>query len=158
IFTLTDAIFLNPLPVKEASRVLRVYCVDHGNVTTATNLVRTPMSFLNYQDLRDQGGVFSGFSAFVGAQVTLTGHGEPKPQPALLATANYFDVLGVKPELGRFFSPDEDQKPGGDALAVLSHGVWISQFGGDPAIIGRTINLNAVPYSIIGVAPPDFKG
>ncbi|HYL73445.1 MAG TPA: ABC transporter permease [Bryobacteraceae bacterium] len=158
IFTLTDAVFLNPLPVQEAARVLQVYCVDHATVTTAANLTRTPMSFLNYQDLRDQNNVFAGFSAYTGAGVTLTGYGEPKPEFAILTSANYFDVLGVKPALGRLFFPDEDQKPGADTVVVLSYSLWTKQFGADPGIIGRSINLSSMAYTVIGVAPPGFKG
>jgi len=158
IFTLTNAVFLNPLPVQDAAHVLQVFCVDHATVTTGANLVRTPMSFLNYQDLRDQNNVFSGFASFVGTGVTLTGLGEPKPDFATLTSANYFDVLGVKPALGRFFSPSDDQKPGADTVVVLSHSMWTHQFGADPTLIGRTINLNSVAYTVIGVAPPEFKG
>ena len=111
IFTLTDAVFLNPLPVQDSSRVLELFTVDHATVTTAANFDRTPVSFKNYLDFRDQNDVFSGLAAFVPAGVTLTGKGQPKPEPAMLVTANYFDVLGVKPVLGRAFLPGEDQKP-----------------------------------------------
>src|SRR5215472_14730443 len=112
IFTLTDAVFLNPLPVEDSSRVMELFTVDHATIATAANFNRTPMSYKNYLDFRDQNDVFSGLAAFAGAGVTLTGHGEPKPQPATLVTANYFDLLGVKPALGRTFLPEDDQKPG----------------------------------------------
>src|SRR5215472_10079644 len=94
IFTLTDAVFLNPLPVDEPSRVLEVYTVDHLTKTT-NNLGRTPISWPNFEDLRDQNQVFSGTAAYVFSGVSITGRGEPKPEPAQLVTANYFDVLGV---------------------------------------------------------------
>ena len=158
IFTLTNAVFLNPLPVQDAARVLQVFCVDHATVTTGANLVRTPMSFLNYQDLRDQNNVFSGFAAFTGTGVTLTGRGDPKPEFATLTSANYFDVLGVKPALGRLFFPNDDQKPGADTVVVLSYSLWTREFGADPSLIGRTINLSSVAYTVIGVTPPEFKG
>ena len=93
IFTLTDAVFLNPLPVQEASRVIEVYTVDH--LTKATNnLGRTGTSWANFVDVRDQNQVFSGIAAFTFAGVSITGRGEPKPENAELVTANYFDVLG----------------------------------------------------------------
>ncbi len=158
IFTLTDAVFLNPLPIEDSSRVLELFTVDHATVTTTANFNRTPMSFLNYQDFRDQNDVFSGLAAFVQAGVTLTGTGEPKPEPAMLVTANYFDLLGVKPTIGRTFLPGEDQKPGGNTVVVLSHSLWTREFGADPGILGRTISLNMTPYTVIGVAPADFKG
>src|SRR5579871_4661137 len=124
IFTLTDAVFLNPLPVEDSSRVLELFTVDHATIATAANFNRTPMSFKNYQDFRDQNDVFTGLAAYVPAGVTLSGKGEPKPQPAMLVTANYFDLLGVKPVLGRAFLPDEDKKPGGNPVVVLSHSLW----------------------------------
>ncbi|HLG97493.1 MAG TPA: ABC transporter permease [Bryobacteraceae bacterium] len=158
IFTLTDAVFLNPLPVEEPSRVLELFTVDHATVTTAANFNQTPMSFKNYEDFRDQNDIFSGSAAFVAAGVTLTGRGEPKPLPATLATANYFDVLGVKPALGRTFLADEDKKPGGNTVVVLSHSLWTHEFGADPSILGKTVTLNLTPYTVIGVAPPNFKG
>lgn len=158
IFTLTDAVFLNALPVQDPSRILQVFCVDHATVTTGANLVKTPMSYQNYKDLRDQNDVFSGYAGFIGFGLTLTGYGDPKPQFAFLTSANYFDVLGVKPALGRTFFPNEDQKPGADTVVVMSYSLWTRQFGADPGIIGRSINLNSVAYTVIGVAPPDFKG
>ena len=158
IFTLTNAVFLNPLPVEDAARVIEVFTVDHATRTTAANLVRTPMSFLNYKDFRDQNNVFSGLAAYVPTGVTLTGRGEPKPQGAMLTSANYFDILGVKPVLGRTFLPDEDRSDGGNTVAVLSYDMWVRLFGADPAAIGKTVELNSVPYTIVGVAPPNFKG
>jgi len=158
IFTLTNAVFLNPLPVADAARVIEVYTVDHATKTTVANLLRTPMSFLNYKDFRDQNNVFSGLAAYIPTGVTLTGRGEPKPQAAMLVSANYFDLLGVKPLLGRTFLPDEDRSDGGNTVAVLSYDMWVKLFGADPAAIGKTLELNSVPYTIVGVAPPNFKG
>ncbi len=158
IFTLTDAVFLNPLPVEDSSRVMELFTVDHATIATAANFNRTPMSFKNYLDFRDQNDVFSGLAAFVPSGITLTGKGEPKPELAMLVTANYFDLLGVKPVLGRAFLPGEDQKPGGNPVVVLSHALWTREFGADPGILGQTISLNLTPYTVIGVAPPGFKG
>ena len=158
IFTLTDAVFLNPLPVEDSSRVMELFTVDHVTVTTAANFTRTPMSFKNYLDFRDQNDVFSGLAGFVQAGAPITGSGEPKPAQAMLVTANYFDLLGVKPALGRGFLAGEDQKPGGNPVAVLSHSLWTREFGADRGILGRTISLNLTPYTVIGVAPPNFRG
>ncbi|HEY2017760.1 MAG TPA: ABC transporter permease, partial [Bryobacteraceae bacterium] len=158
IFTLTDAVFLNPLPVRDATRVIEVYTVDHATTTTAANLQRTPMSFPNFKDFRDQNTAFSALAAFVPTGVILTGHGEPQPQAAMLTSANYFDVLGVKPLLGRTFLPDEDRSDGGNTVAVLSYEMWQHLFGADPSAIGKTVEMSGVPYTVIGVAPPHFKG
>jgi len=158
IFTLTNAVFLNPLPVADAARVIEVFTVDHATKTTTANFSRTPMSFLNYKDFRDQNNVFSGLAAYAFTGVTLTGRGEPKPQFAMLVSANYFDVLGVKPVMGRTFLADEDRSDGGNTVAVLSYDMWVQLFGAAPAAIGKTVEFNSVPYTIVGVAPPNFKG
>ncbi|MBV9613701.1 MAG: ABC transporter permease, partial [Acidobacteriaceae bacterium] len=158
IFTLTNAVFLHPLPVKDPSRVLEVFTVDHATRTAAPNLTRTPMSYPNLVDFRAQNRVFSGMAAFTQAGVTLTGFGKPVQQPAFLVSANYFDVLGLRAETGRFFRPDEDRTDGGNTVAVLSDTLAQRLFGAPAAAVGRTLNLNAVSYEVIGVAPPSFKG
>src|SRR5690242_3277474 len=104
IFTLTNAVFLNPLPVQDPTHVLEVFTVDHATKTAVANLTRTPMSFLNYKDFRDQNNVFRGLAEYLLTGVTLTGRGDPKPETAMLVSANYFDEVGVKPAIGRTFS------------------------------------------------------
>jgi predicted permease len=158
IFTLTNAVFLHPLPVEDPAHVLQVFTVDHATKTAAANLTRTPMSFLNYEDFRDQNNIFSGFGAFFVIGVTLTGRGDPTPATAMLVSSNYFDVLGVKPALGRTFSPDENRREGGNPVTVLTWAIWQKVFGGDADVIGRSVDFNSVPYTVIGVTPPEFKG
>ena len=158
IFTLTNAVFLSPLPVSDPGRVIEVYCEDNATTTTAGNLRRTAMSWLNYQDFRDRNEVFHGLTAYVPSGVTLTGQGEPRQQAVTLVSANYFDVLGVRPALGRTFAPDEDRADGGNTVVVLSHAMWMRLFGGDRAAIGKTVGMNGVAYTVIGVTPPNFKG
>jgi hypothetical protein len=158
IFTLTNAVFLNPLPVRDSSRVIEVYTVDHATQTTTANLVRTQVSYLNFKDLRDQNDVFSSLAAFMPTAVIVTGQGEPKQEGALLVTANYFDTLGVKPLLGRTFAPDEDRSDGGNTVTVLTYALWMRRFGGDPGAVGATLELNGIPYTVIGVTPKNFKG
>jgi len=155
IFTLTNAVFLNPLPVQEASRVVEVYTLDHLTKTT-NNLGRTGSSWLNFVDVREQNQVFSGIAAYTFAGISITGRGEPKPENAQLVTANYFDVLGVKPFLGRAFLPEEERKP--TPVAILSYSLWQNQFGGDPKIIEQTVELNSTAFTVVGVAPVGFKG
>jgi predicted permease len=158
IFTLTNAVFLNPLPVQDSGRVIECFTVDHATTVTGANLTRTAMSWPNFKDFRDQNNSFTGYAGFIPFGATLTGHGEPTPENVMLTTANYFDVLGVKPALGRTFASDEDQHDGGNPVTVLSQGMWTRVFGGDRAALGKTIELNAVPYTVIGVMPAGFKG
>jgi predicted permease len=158
IFTLTNAVFLHPLPVKDPSRLVELYQVDHATHTLVANLNRTPLSYPNFVDLRQQNDVFTGMSGFVQTGVTMTGFGKPSQENVFLVTANYFDVLGLRPAIGRAFRPDEDRTPGGNPVAILSYSLWQRLYGGSPTAIGRTIDLNSIAYQVIGVTPPNFKG
>ena len=158
IFTLTNAVFLHGLPVKEPSRVIELYQVDHATKTTAANLVRTGLSYPNFVDYRGQSDVFTGVSGFFQVGATLTGFGKPQQQAVMLVTANYFEVLGVQPVAGRTFFADEDRKPGGNTVAVLSFSLAQRLFGGPAPALGHSINLSSTAYTVIGVAPPEFKG
>ena len=75
-----------------------------------------------------------------------------------LVSGNYFDVLGVRAQIGRTFTPDDDRTPGGHPVAVLSHAYWMRRFAGDPSILNRNISLNGLPMTIVGVTPAGFSG
>jgi predicted permease len=152
IFTLINGIFLRPLPVAEPARVAALFTLDQKNPGYLT------CSYPNYKDIRDLNQVFSGFLLYSTIPLTITGRGEPQPIAGQLVSGNYFSLLGVGPVLGRAFSPEEDAVPGAHPVAVLSHGLWTRQFGADPAVVGRKINLNGLPYTVVGVAPPEFHG
>jgi putative ABC transport system permease protein len=159
IFTIINAVLLNPLPVKDVSSLVQLDTTDKKTMVTAANFTRLGVSFPNYQDFARQADVFSGVAAFQGTALTLSGRGpEPKRFQGMLVTANYFEVLGVPAVLGRTFLPDEDQKPGGNNVVVLSYALWASEFGADRNLIGRQITLNDTSYTVIGVTPPGFKG
>jgi predicted permease len=116
------------------------------------------ISYPDYVDLRNHTRALSGLVGWDVNSVDLTGSGKPLRLWAALASANYFDVLGVRPALGRFFEPREGDQPGGAPVVILSYRTWQLLFSGDPNIVGRTINLNQHPYTVIGVAPPLFQG
>ena len=156
IFTIVNAVFLNPLPVQDVSSLMNIYTVDEKNTTANFQLL--PVSYRNYEDLRDQNDVFSGMADVSFGQLTLSGEGEPQQIGGLLVTANYFDVLGVMPIRGRTFLPEEGIVPGAPPVAVISYSLWQRQFGGDPNIISKPIDLNAQPYTVVGVTPPGFRG
>jgi predicted permease len=158
IFTLTNAVFLHPLPVREPARVLELYTIDHATRTTLANLRRTGLSLPNTVDIDAQNVVFSGVAAFAQAGVTLTGFSKPTQENAFVVTPNYFDVLGVRPAAGRAFDPHQSFTSGGLPEAVLSHGLARRLFGGDREALGRILNLNSVAYTAIGVAPAEFNG
>jgi predicted permease len=159
IFTIINAVFLHPLPVEEPSRLAEVYTRDTQTIDANANFQLTPTSLPNYEDFRDQNNVFSGL-ATVTFPIPLNWGGQAEPQQlnASLVSGNFFDVLGVKPIRGRMFIADGDKKIGGNPEVVLSYNLWARRFGSDPNAIGQTISLNATPYTVVGVAPPNFKG
>ncbi len=153
IFTVTNAVLLGSLPVKDPSRLVQVQTADRDNPKSVSAL-----SLPNFEDVRAKNHVFSEMVATLSASVTLSGRGDARPLPVQLATANFFDALGVKAARGRTFFPDEDRIEGGNPVAVLSHAMWVDQFGSDPAIAGQTIALNQSAFRVIGITPPQFKG
>src|SRR2546423_3700065 len=159
IFTVVNAVLLNPLPVKDISRVVELDTVDTKTRVTTANTTKLGMSYLNFQDYARENQIFAGLSCIAGPlPLTWSGGAEPRHINAPLVSANYFDMLGVRPATGRFFLPDEDTKPGGNNLVVLSYSLWTNKFGTDPNVPGKIITLNATPYTVIGVAPRGFKG
>ncbi|HET9400403.1 MAG TPA: ABC transporter permease [Candidatus Acidoferrales bacterium] len=160
IFTVIDAVFLNPLPMKDSSRLVQVFTVDNKTVNTSAFIQHTPTSLPNYEDYRDQNQVFTGLAGETGGGFTATWSGQATPEQLNvdLTSANYFDVLGVTPYRGRTFFPDEDKKLGGNSVAVLSYSLWAKRFGASDSVVGQNILLNSQAYTIIGVAPPGFKG
>jgi predicted permease len=159
IFTVVNAILLNPLPVKQISRVVQVDTVDTKTRVTAANVTKLGMSYPNCQDYARNSKVFSGLSCIAGPlPLTWSGGTEPKQIFGQMVSANYFDVLGLRPAAGRLFMPDEDTKLGGNNVVVLSYSLWVNKFGSDPNVVNKTLTLNATSYSIVGVAPRGFKG
>lgn len=149
IFSWISSTLFSPLP--GASLSGRAVVVKRG----------TADSQLSYPDLVDLRSHTKSLSALVGwdiAPIDLTSNGKPERLWASLTTADFFSALGVHPALGRFFEPQEEQKPGGSPVVVLSYKTWQLIFDGDPGIVGRTIYLNQHPFTVIGVAPPPFQG
>ena len=154
IFTLVNALFLNPLPVARPSELVAVQTVDARNPGVFT------VSFPNFEDIRDKNDVFSGLAAYSFPNLISlrAGSGEPEQIFVEFATGNYFDVLGLEPAIGRFFLDEEDETPGSHPVAVLSHGLWGRRFGADPKVLGTTVQLNGHPFTVVGVAPEGYKG
>ncbi len=157
IFTVINAVFLHPLPIEDPSRVVELFTRDTKTVQSG-NFALTASSLQNYEDYRDQNLVFTGLAGFFTFGLQWTRNGETQGLPATLASANYFDVLGIKPYRGRLFRPDEDRQPGAGTVVVVSHSLWVHEFGSDPNLVGGTLTLNGMPFTVIGVTPPGFKG
>jgi predicted permease len=157
IFTVINAVFLHPLAIEDPTHVVEMFTRDTKTVQAA-NFTLTPTSYQNYEDYRDQSKVFTGLAGYFPFGLQWTRNGETQGLPAMMTSANYFEVLGIKPFRGRLFRPDEDRTLGADAVAVLSHSLWIREFGSDPNLIGQTLTLNGMPFTVIGITPPGFKG
>lgn len=156
IFTVINAVFLHPLAIEDPSSVAEVFTRD-ARTAQVGNFNLTPTSLQNFEDYRRQNAVFSGLAGYFQTGLQWTVKGGTEGLPGMMTTANYFDVLGVKPVLGRVFLPDEDVNAA-VPVAVISHSVWTGRFGSDRSVIGRTMTLNGLPFTVIGVAPPGFKG
>jgi predicted permease len=158
IFTVVNAVLLNPLPVKDISRVVEIDTIDSELRVTQANATKLGMSYANCRDYARENQVLDGVACQVGLTLTWSGGAEPQQINGQLVSANYFDVLGLRPAAGRFFFSDEDTKPSGNNVAVLSYSLWANKFGSDPNLIGKTLALNATSYYVICVAPRGFKG
>lgn len=153
IFSWISSTLLNPIPgVAHTSDMVTVARGERSEHPTP------PFSFLDYQDVRDNNRSFAGLLAYHHDWVSLTGGGRPERIYGALTSANYFDVLGIRPAHGRLFLPADEEKREGAAVAVLSYGLWESHFGADASIVGKTIQINRHPYEVIGVAQPGFQG
>jgi putative ABC transport system permease protein len=150
IFSVVDALLLQPLPYHNANQLVIVWESNAG-LETDRNTVSPP----NFLDWRAQNHVFDAMAYFGDGRANLTGGGTPQEVIVEYTSTNFFDVWGVKPMLGRGFAADNG-KAGNDSVVVLSYGLWKNRFAANPAIVGSSIELDGGAYTVLGVAPPDF--
>ena len=152
IFSVVNAVMLRPLPFAEPDRLVRIWesNVEQGWPTFA-------VSQPNFLDWRSQAVAFESLAATTNAGFNWTSKGEAEVVPGLRVTANFLPMLKISPVLGRNFRDDEDRPGGNRRVVLLGDGFWRRAFGGDPSVVGRTITLNTVPHTIIGVLPPSFR-
>src|SRR5262249_27078511 len=131
IFSFVDGVLLKPLPYREADRIVRV-------LEKPPRGERNGISTLNFLDWQPDNAVSEFMAAQTGGAASLTGSGDPVQIRGARVSARYFDIFGIQAERGRTFLPDEDQQ-GKDRVVVLSHVLWVNQFGADPSIVGRSI-------------------
>lgn len=148
-----DGTMLRPVP--GAHNTGRLVSVMRGTWNISPG---PPFSYPDYRDLRDDNRTLSGILGYHHDWATLTAGDTPQRVYAAEVTGNYFDVLGIKPLLGRFFRPDEEARLGGVPYVVLGYSLWKSRFGADPAILGKSVEIQHQPFTIIGIAPKDFIG
>ncbi len=151
IFSLISTVLLRPLPVSHPEELVEVYGTRHQGKEI------TIQSYLNYKDYRDRNNVFSSLMLYRFVPMSLSHDNQNERVWGYLVTGNYFDTLGVKPLLGRYFVPDEDKTPAAHPVAVISYACWQKRFGGRN-VVGQSLRINNFPFTVIGVAPESFRG
>lgn len=151
IFSVVEGVLLRGLPYESPDRIVRL----EGTRDGVTNLQGT-LAYPNYRDIADRSDVFESSAAYDEWRPNLTGGGEPVLIDAAQVNPGFFEVFGLEPAVGRFFR-DEEDIDGRDRVVVLSWGLWQSRYGGDPSIVGRSVILNGVAHTVVGVAPRDFE-
>ena len=150
MFSVVYGVLLRPLPFGDPDRIVRLW------TAWKPSLGRGAVSSANARDWRAQNRVFEDIAIIRNGNYGLTGSGEPERLQGARVWASFFPILRVTPLLGRTFTATEEQF-GHENVVVLSHGLWVRRFGADPSIVGRTIPLNGVPMTVIGVMKPDFQ-
>ena len=168
VFSIVNAVMLRSLPYRQPDRLVSLWeevtkpgeIVNHNssgrNLGGAGSHQRTTVAAANLADYRTGTGSFEELAGVEYTQMNLTGNGSPERLTGERVTAGYFPALGVTPEIGRTFTAAED-RPGSDAVATISHDFWQRRLGGDTAVLGRTLMLDARPYQVIGVMPRGFQ-
>jgi predicted permease len=160
IFTVVNAVFFHPIPVKDPARLMEIFTLDQRKILGASNNNVFPNSFPNAQDIQQRAQSFSGVTVYesFATPVSMTVNGQPNQYFAQLSSGNYFDVLGVHAQMGRTFRPEEDSTAGAGPVVVLNHGFWERMFAANPKVIGQNVLINGQGFSIIGVSPKGFQG
>ncbi len=151
VFSVINGVLLRALPYPAADRITLVW-LDNRREHISDDITSYP----NYLDWRDQNSTYAELAGFSPTSFSLTGAGEPERLAGAAVTANFFDVMGIQPAIGRVFGPASEVE-GRDGVAVLSRGLWRRRFGEAPDVLGRTIVLNGTPREIIGVMPDDLR-
>jgi putative ABC transport system permease protein len=152
IFSWINSALLNPVPGLASPREVVALTLSKPGDNPF------PFTYPDLEAMREGQQSFTGVAACGFATISLTGKGKPERVWGMVASANYFDVLGVRPILGRGFLPVEDEKPGGAPVAVISYRLWQTHFGANPDIVGKAIEINQHPFTIVGVTPAVFQG
>ncbi|HXW91980.1 MAG TPA: ABC transporter permease [Terriglobales bacterium] len=148
VFSVTNALLLRPFPFHDPQSLLAINTTDKTS-DRPTNLVR-------YEFLRDHNQSFESMAGWTNDDLNFTGRGEPLQLPVARVSPNFFSMLGVEPQLGRGYR-EEEGRPEGKPVAILSDPFWRKQFGSDPEVIGQTITLDTTPYTVIGVLPASVQ-
>jgi hypothetical protein len=147
IFTITSALLLKALPYQDPQELVVLGVQRHDRYFAIGDF-----TLGRFDLVRDRNLSFASFAVWTNDNLNLTGRGEPQQVPVARVSDQFFGVLGVKPQLGRFFLPKE-AKPEGKPAVVISDALWHSRFGGDRNVVGQNLTLDTVPYTVVGVMP-----
>jgi predicted permease len=151
LFSVINAVLLRGSPVRQPERLVEIY----SGVPEYPQLTN---SYPDYLSIRDRADALDGVAAHSWVRAILSGGERPRLVTGESVSANYFDVLGIPPALGRGFTPEEERARGGAPVVVISHGLWERQFGGQPGALGSTLQLSGRSYAIVGIAPTTMRG
>jgi hypothetical protein len=151
IFGVVDAVLLRPLPYDAPDRLVRL-----GGTREGVPNVGGTLAYANARDVGEASATLESLAIYDEWRPNVTGLGEAELVPAALVSASFFRVLGLRPAAGRFFL-DEEDVDGRDRVVVLNWKFWQSHYGGDPSVVGGTIELNGNPHTIVGIGPRDFE-
>jgi len=155
IFSLMDQVLLRSLPVEDPSALV---LLDGPGAFRGRTMNAQTFSYPMYTDFRDRTQVFSGVLGRFSTRMTVSWRGQSEAVDGDLVSGNYFDVLGVRPAIGRVFAPADDQVPGAHPVVVISYGYWQRRFGADPGVLNQNLTVNGHPMTIVGVSGPGFNG
>ncbi len=150
IFSVVNAVLLQPLPLKDPDRLMTFW-----HSAPAKGLRHLDLNDALFAYYRERTRTFESIAAYEGGDFALTGNGDPEVVPGAAITYNYFSVLGREPLYGRGFTAKEDT-PGNNNVAILSYSLWQRRFGGNPNVVGQSIDLDSNPTTIVGIMPADF--
>lgn len=151
IFTIVNAVLLKPLPFPEPERLVQIW-----ESQPTRGYPRNVINQHNFLDWRERTRSFESMAAIGDTTASITGAGDPVSVYALMVSPSYFDVLRVTPAIGRAFTSDEE-RPGNARSIILNHAFWQTRFGGDPGVLGRRLDINGSPGTIVGVMPANFR-
>src|SRR5919201_4139133 len=150
VFTFVNAVLIRGLPFDDPDRIMSLGTRDARNRDRG-------LSYLEFQDWRESTRAFAGIAAFSGSTMNVSDQGRaPERYQGPYISGNAFRLIGVKPIIGRDFLP-EDDRPGAATVVLLGNGVWKNRYGSDPNVVGRTIKVNELPSTVIGVMPEGFR-
>lgn len=158
IFSLLHQVLQRLLPVREPERVVVLHFEGVAEGGASSDNSESVFSYPMYRDFRDRNQVFDGVVARSGTPVNVTFNEQAEQARAEIVSGNFFEVLGVRPAMGRLLSSGDDVTPGGHPATVLSHGYWTRRFGENTGILNQTIRVNGLPMTVVGVAPRSFRG